>query len=84
MFKIIRKLFSFNNKNGAFQVSSFSTKTSSKPKKLLKAFLYLEVGAFIGSYFLWRQMNHSQDFRYYLSKNFPSLLEGIFIAFLYL
>jgi hypothetical protein len=44
-----------------------------------KAFVYFEIGAFIGSYLVWKRMNNSQDFRYYMSKTFPFVLEGYLI-----
>ena len=44
-----------------------------------KALVYFEIGAFIGSYLVWKRMNNSQDFRYYMSKTFPFVLEGYLI-----
>lgn len=44
----------------------------------LKAFLAFEVVGFIGSYALWHRMNVSQDFRYYMNKNFPKILDGYY------
>ncbi|KAF7998203.1 hypothetical protein HCN44_009601 [Aphidius gifuensis] len=30
------------------------------------------------TYIVWRRMNRSQDFRFYMNENFPSILEGYY------
>ncbi|KAL6257269.1 hypothetical protein P5V15_012196 [Pogonomyrmex californicus] len=40
--------------------------------------LVIEGVLLLGSYVLWRRMNTSQDFRYYMYRNWPFLLEGYY------
>ena len=47
--------------------------------KLVKGFVFAEIVVFFGSYYVWRRMNHSQEFRYYMRNNYPSILEGDFM-----
>ncbi len=49
---------------------------SSTGKSLFKGFIYVEIALFVGSYILWKRMNDSQEFRYYMKSNFPTILEG--------
>ncbi len=74
-----------NNNSNKYQINLISIKRNlhfdSKKqqggtKSFFKGILFLEVGLFFGSYLLWKRMNNSQEFRYYLNKNFPSILEG--------
>ncbi|RNA14126.1 FAN-like, partial [Brachionus plicatilis] len=41
-----------------------------------KFFLITEVAAFVASYALWKRMNDSQEFRLFMRKNYPSILEA--------
>lgn len=45
--------------------------------RLAKLVVYAEIACFIGSYLVWKRMNDSQEFRFYMSNNFPTILEGI-------
>ncbi|XP_078593674.1 protein CEBPZOS-like [Branchiostoma floridae x Branchiostoma japonicum] len=45
---------------------------------LIKAVLFAEVGFIGASYIVWHRMNTSQDFRYYMHKKWPSVLEGFY------
>ena len=45
-------------------------------RKFIKGLIVIELGIFLGCYFVWKQMNRSQDFRYYMSKNYPAILDG--------
>jgi hypothetical protein len=56
----------------------FASKKSKQPKTrlLVKAALVVELGLFIGSYLVWKRMNSSQDFRFYMRNNYPQILEG--------
>ncbi|KAL6438764.1 hypothetical protein ACFW04_004633 [Cataglyphis niger] len=45
-----------------------------------KIILILEGVLFLGSYGLWRCMNTSQDFRYYMHQHFPSILKGYYFV----
>lgn len=55
-----------------------SKKTSrSKMGLLVKTAFVVELGIFIGSYLVWKRMNSSQDFRFYMRNNYPQILEGI-------
>jgi hypothetical protein len=47
-----------------------------KKRKYFKWFIYFEIASIGCSYLLWNRMNHSQDFRLYMSKNYPMILEG--------
>lgn len=53
-----------------------------KPKRakytFLKGFIYFEISLFLGSYFIWKRMNNSQDFRYYMKNQFPFVLESYY------
>ncbi|CAF0903476.1 unnamed protein product [Brachionus calyciflorus] len=69
------KTYSFN--------SNFKKRSQySTPKEIGLTFgkfvLIAEVGIFIGSYLVWKRMNDSQDFRHYMSRKFPSILEGFY------
>ena len=48
----------------------------SSAKIAVKGFIVIELGLFLGCYYLWKKMNRSQDFRYYMSKNYPTILDG--------
>ncbi|GAB1867369.1 hypothetical protein CAJAP_08448 [Camponotus japonicus] len=48
-------------------------------KNSAKAILIFEGVLLLGSYGLWRRMNTSQDFRYYMHQYFPNILEGYYI-----
>ena len=43
-----------------------------------RALVYLEIVGFVGSYFTWRRLNNSQDFRYYMSNTAPFILDGYY------
>lgn len=45
-------------------------------KSLVKPVIVIEVALFLGSYALWKSMNQSQEFRFYMKNNYPSILEG--------
>ena len=53
-----------------------------KPEKkkfsLLKGFIIFEVATLVGSYLVWKRLNTSQDFRYYMSQKAPFILEGYY------
>lgn len=51
-------------------------KTGVRP--LFKGILYLEIFFLISSYLLWKRMNDSREFRYYLNENYPKILEGYY------
>ncbi|CAL1683028.1 unnamed protein product [Lasius platythorax] len=51
-----------------------------KLKSNAKAFLIFEGVLLLGSYGLWRCMNTSQDFRYYMHRHFPSILESYYLV----
>lgn len=51
-------------------------KKSSVGKSLFKGFIYIEIVLFVGSYFLWKHMNDSQEFRFYMKNSYPTILEG--------
>jgi len=44
--------------------------------KLAKYLFVFEAAVLIATYLVWKRMNTSQDFRFYMSKNFPIVLEG--------
>lgn len=46
---------------------------------ILSGFACAELVLFLGSYWLWRRMNHSQEFRLYMRSNYPTILEGDFM-----
>lgn len=50
-----------------------------KLKNSAKTILILEGVFLVGSYGLWRRMNTSQDFRYYMHQHFPSILENYYL-----
>lgn len=52
--------------------------TSSSRGTWVKLFLGVEIGIFLGSYYVWRRMNRSQDFRQYMNDKYPSILEGYY------
>lgn len=58
------------------QLSSSSKARLSRRSIWFKTFVIAEVGALLVSYALWHQMNTSQEYRYYIKNNIPSLLEG--------
>ena len=66
----ISKIFQFNR-----HFNQHQRKTNRS--KYLKAFIYFELASVGAAYLLWNRMNHSIEFRYYLSKNYPFLLNGI-------
>ncbi|KAK0080216.1 hypothetical protein PV325_000291, partial [Microctonus aethiopoides] len=43
-----------------------------------KYFLLFELTLFSCSYLLYRRMNRSQEFRYYMHNNYPTVLEGYY------
>ena len=45
--------------------------------KLVKLAVALEVASFVGTFTLWSCMNRSQEFRYFINQNCPSLLDGL-------
>lgn len=47
-------------------------------KKLLKIGIALEVLGLGATYFVWHRMNTSQDFRHYIHRNFPSVLNQFY------
>lgn len=49
---------------------------------IAKIILLTEIGVFISSYVIWKQMNESQEFRRYMKNNFPLILEGKFNFYL--
>jgi hypothetical protein len=55
-------------------------KTTINPKliKLSNYILIIEVVILIATYLIWKRMNTSQEFRFYMSKNHPIILEGKF------
>lgn len=52
--------------------------TKSIFKAYFKLFVLLEVAGFLGSYYVWKRMNSSQDFRFYMSQAYPTILEGYY------
>jgi hypothetical protein len=44
--------------------------------KLAKYLFVLEAAVLIATYLVWKRMNTSLEFRFYMSKNFPIILEG--------
>ena len=54
--------------------------TSINPQliKLSKYLFIFEVATLIAAYLIWKRMNTSQEFRFYMSKNHPIILEGKF------
>lgn len=48
-------------------------------KGSVKVVLIIEGALFLGSYGLWRCLNTSQDFRYYMRQHFPNILEGYYM-----
>lgn len=49
---------------------------SNRKTQYFKWFIYFEIASLAGAYLVWNRMNHSQDFRLYMSKNYPIILEG--------
>lgn len=58
-------------------------KKSSVGKSLFRGFIYIEIVLFVGSYLLWKHMNDSQEFRFYMKKSYPTILEGNYFAISY-
>lgn len=44
----------------------------------IKIFIAAELAALIGSYAIWRRLNHSREFRKEVRDRFPSILEGYY------
>lgn len=57
---------------------SKTPKRKSAAKSLFRGVIYFELAAFFGTYYLWKRMNSSQDFRFKVKQNFPSILEGYY------
>ncbi len=53
------------------------TKSSGAFKTIFKGFIYVEIAFLATSYLLWKHMNNSQEFRFYLNQKLPLLLESI-------
>lgn len=49
--------------------------------KVGKRLILFEGLLFTGSFILWSCMYKSQDFRYFLRQNFPSMLNGFYIIY---
>ena len=77
-----KKLFNFISVNKLSRQKRTYENASKRTKKIgwsfVKGFVYIEVGCLIGAYLFWRKMNNSQDFRFYLKNNWPTILEGKF------
>lgn len=54
------------------------SKKSSVVKSFFKGFIYIEIVLFVGSYLLWKRMNDSQEFRRFMKKSQPTILEGYY------
>lgn len=57
------------------------TPTSNKKTwmKFARGFLLIEIGFFVGCYLVWKRMNNSQEFRFYMKQNWPTILEGYYL-----
>lgn len=53
-------------------------KRTSASKSLFRVFIYVELALFGSTYYLWKRMNDSQDFRFKVRENAPSILEGYY------
>jgi hypothetical protein len=80
---ILKKYFFLNNffyskpnNNILIAKRSLYKRTNIRKSKYLKWFIYFELACIGGSYFVWNRMNHSQDFRFFMSKNYPVILDG--------
>lgn len=62
--------------NSTKQIKSNKLKKSGSLKIWVKTFIGLELIFLAGSYYIWRKMNTSQDFRFYMKNNFPTVLDG--------
>lgn len=71
-FKMFDNLFKIFKTS--FPKKSYSLKNTTL--KFAKFILLTEISFFISSYVIWKQMNESQEFRYYMRKNYPLILEG--------
>lgn len=86
MYNIIFKRFSISpqnkkniyNKHTSIRSLKVKANQSGGFKSVFKGLVYVEIGFFIGSYLLWKRMNDSREFRHYMSKSFPAILEGYY------
>jgi hypothetical protein len=70
-----------------FISSKTTLKTTSTSKsirkpifRLFRGIIVLELAFLAGGYVVWKRMNESQEFRFYMKENWPTILEGILIA----
>ncbi len=64
------------NNHRSLYIKPKDTKSSGTFKGLFKGFIYVEVALFAATYLLWKHMNNSQEFRFYLNQNLPTVLES--------
>lgn len=77
-----KKLFQSNLLCKTLLIRQQSLQTAPRAKRswltFVKGIVYVEVALFIGTYLVWKRMNDSQEFRFYMKNNWPTILEGEF------
>ena len=68
----------YNNQYNSSNKTSFAKKPS-LAKAVLKPVIYFELAFLVGSYLVWKRMNSSQEFRFYMRNNYPNILEGYYL-----
>lgn len=75
---VLKNLFKTNSTLVISRQTITKKQAAKKPwLTFAKGLLYAEIGLFIGCYLVWKRMNQSQEFRFYMKNNWPTILEGI-------